>query len=512
MTQKYTKMNGLKVKTLLIFLNLILIKNAGAQTYLGLQQSNYGGIHQANLNPANIANGLHKFYINPFNLGFGFNNDYLQLNMPFTVTQLITGNVPQQYKNSNGQIKFEDTWLKESVNGKAKNVNLYMQLRTPGFAMQLPLGFAIGVQYKNNISFQMNDIAEPLARLARYGVDSSKGNTLYSGPTQYEVGKNFSDNAFTININAYGELGGTIAKNIIKTDNMVLKAGFTGKYLMGYASGFIKNKGMQFRLQGMDTIVFNQTDLEYGYTDLSIFNNLNAVNIDMLTQKIQGSGFGYDIGATIEIKPEGTKRILNKKTNYLFRAGASLLDCGSIYYKNSLKTTHITNSGDKYFHLNSAFANAWSESTDAGIHYTDSVLRTILTIDSARKDVKTTMPTTLNLQFDYNLFKNFFVGANLSQDLRGKKNIGVRKASYLVVIPRFESKLLELALPMGLMNDYRTGRIGIYLRVGPVFAGSDNLIGQLKSNNFYGADFYVGASFGITGKKNKDKEEEKPAE
>ncbi|MES2618236.1 MAG: DUF5723 family protein [Bacteroidota bacterium] len=510
MTQKYTKMNAIKLKSFLILIGLCTYASSRAQSYLGLQQSNYGGIHQSNLNPANITNGVHKTYFNALNLGFGFNNDYVKLNMPFSVMQLITGNVPSQYKNpTTGKVDFQDEWLKEDVNGKPKNVNLYMQIRTPGFMVQLPLGIAVGLQYKNNISFQINNVAEPLARLAKYGVDSSDGTTLYSGPNKYVVGQNFRDNAFTINVNAYGELAGTVAKTIIKNENMVIKAGFTGKYLMGYATGYIKNQGMQFRVQGMDTIVFNETNVEYGYTDLSVFNNLSAVNIDLLTKKLQGSGFGYDIGGTVEIMPKSTRDITNKKTKYLFRVGASLLDCGSIHYKNNLKTTTITNSGDKNFYLNGAFAEAWSESTDRGIQYTDSVLRTILTIDSARKDVKTTMPTTLNLQFDYNVFKNLFIGANISQDLRGKDKIGVRKASYVMIIPRFESKLFEIAIPFGLMNDYRTGRIGFFARIGPVFVGSDNLIGQLKSNNFYGADFYVGLSMGITGKKDKDGDSDK---
>jgi hypothetical protein len=64
--------------------------------------------------------------------------------------------------------------------------------------------------------------------------------------------------------------------------------------------------------------------------------------------------------------------------------------------------------------------------------------------------------------------------------------------------------LFELALPIGLMNDYRNGRIGVYCRVGPVFVGSDNLIGQLKGKNIYGSDLYIGISAGITGKKKKD--------
>ncbi|MDI1234784.1 MAG: DUF5723 family protein [bacterium] len=495
-------MNAIKLKLSLIFLSLCTIISLKSQTFIGLQQSNYSGIHQVNLNPANIANSRHRIYINAFTMGFGFNNDYLSLNMPFSLQNLATNKVPAQYhKNGdpNAPVDFQDAWLKENVNGKGKNLNLYTQFRSPGIMISLPMGFAVGLQYKNTVSFQINDMAEPLARLSRYGVDSSKGNVLYSGPNQYKVGERFEDNAFTVNFNAYGELGGTIAKTIIKNEYLVLKAGFTGKYLMGYASGYIKNKGIQFRLPNNDTIIFNKTDVEYGYTDPAIFENLKAVNLDYVTQKLKGAGFGYDFGATVEYSPEGFKKVTNKKNNYLLSAGASILDAGGIFYKNNLRTTHITNENDKYFDVTGAFGNAWTSSKD-GLKFTDSIMRTLFKVDSAYKNIKTTMPTTINLQFDYNLFKNLFVGANLSQDLRGKKTIGIRKPSYLVVIPRFESKLFEISLPMGLMNDYKTGRIGVFVRLGPVFVGSDNIIGQLKSNNFYGADFYFGISSGITSK------------
>lgn len=503
-------MNAFKLKLSLFFVSLCTISTIKSQTFIGLQQSNYGGIHQVNLNPANIANSRHRIYVNGLTMGFGFNNDYLSLNMPFTLQQLIRGNVPAQYHkngNVNNPVNFQDNWLKESVNGKSKNMNLYLQLKTPGFMMSLPMGFAVGVQFKNTISFQINDMAEPLARLSKYGVDSSKGNTLYSGPNQYKVGERFEDNAFTVNFNSYGELGGTIAKTIVKNDHLVVKAGFTGKYLMGYASGYIKNKGVQFRLPNQDTIIFNQTDVEYGYTDPEMFKDVSEINAQYFTNNLKGAGFGYDIGATVEWSPEGTKKVTNSKNNYLMRAGLSLLDAGGIYYKNNMRTTHITNSGDKYFDATGAFGSAWGNTQD-GIRFTDSVMRTIFQIDSASKTVKTTMPTTINLQFDYNVIKNIFIGANWSQDLRGKKTIGVRKPSYLVLIPRFESKIFEVSLPIGIMNDYRTGRVGMYLRVGPVFLGSDNLIGQLKSNNYYGADFYFGISTGITtkskGKKKSD--------
>lgn len=492
----------------IVFLTIFQIGGISAQTFVGLQQSNYGGIHMAGYNPANIANARHRMYVNGLTAGLGFNNDYLKLNFPFPFVNLLTGNIPQQYKNANNQLVFNDDWLKENVNDKPKNASIYLQTRGPGFMYRIGKSFAIGLQYKNTISFQVNDVAEPLARLARYGIDSSKGSVTFSGPNQFQVGSTFGDNAFTINLNAYGEIGLTLAQTLIKNETFVLKIGATPKLLLGYGTGYIKNRGLMIKTPGTDTIVFGQTDVEYGYTDIRQFQNIGAVNFDVLNSKLNGKGFGFDIGASFEYNPKGTRRITNSKNAYLFKGGISLLDLGSIKYDQNIRNTRITNTGsDKYFVMTPGFASAWSAGEDRGLAYTDSVMRTLFTVDTSAKSVVSNLPSTLNLQFDYNLFKMFYVGANLSQDLRGKGSIGVRRPSYLMLIPRLETKLIEVALPIGLMNDYRNGRLGFYLRIGPVFVGSDNIIGQIKSNNIYGADIYFGISTGITTKKQKEKEE-----
>ncbi|HEY1047430.1 MAG TPA: DUF5723 family protein [Bacteroidia bacterium] len=485
-----------------LFLTIFSGLTTHAQTFLGLQHSNMSGIHQAGLNPANIANSRHKMYFNGLTAGFGFNNDYIGLNLPFPYYKLITGNIPSQYKNANGGVAFDDNWLTENLNGKPKNMNLFFQTRGPGAMFQLSKGFSVGIQYKNTISFQINDVTENLARLARYGIDSSKGTVSYSGPNQFQIGSTYGDNAFTINLNAYGEIGATVAKTIINDDNFVLKVGVTPKLLLGYATGYIKNRGLLIKAPGKDTIVFKETDVEYGYTNPESFKNPGVINFGFLNNTLSGKGFGYDVGVSFQINPDATREVTNKANNYLFRAGISLLDAGRLSYNKNMKNTRITNtSGEKYFIINDKFADAWAQGEDRGIKYTDSVMRTLFTVDTSAKKIVTTMPTTLNLQFDYNIFKAIYIGANLSQDMRGKKNIGIRKPSYLVVIPRLETKLFELALPMGMMNDYRNPRIGLYLRVGPVFIGSDNLVGQLRNSSIYGSDIYFGISTGIPTKK-----------
>ncbi len=494
-------------KTLVLFLTIYYSVNLQAQTFIGLQQSNFGGIHQAGINPAFTATSRHRMYINGLTAGFGFSNDYIRLNLPFSYINLVTGNIPSQYKNAQGKLQFSDAWLSENNSERPKNGNLYLQTRGPGVLYRIGKGFSIGLQYKNTISFQINDVADPLARLARYGIDSSKGSFTYSGPNKFQVGTTYGDNAFTINMNAYGEIGLTLAKTIVSSDELTLSVGATPKLLLGFGTGYIKNNGMLIKAPGADTIIFGNTDLEYGYTDISELTNINAINFNALGSKLNGKGLGYDIGFAFEYNPSGTKKVTNGKNAYLFKGGISLLDAGNIKYNQNLKNTRITNnSGEKTFVISPEFADAWSQGESRGLAYTDSVMRTIFVVDTSAKEVISRMPTTLNLQFDYNIFKFLYVGANLSQDLRGKKTIGSRRASYLMLIPRIETKLFEVSMPIGLMNDYTAGRIGFFLRVGPVFIGSDNIIGQIRSNNIYGADLYFGISTGITTSKEKKSE------
>lgn len=477
-----------------------------AQTFLGLQHSNFGGIHQAGLNPAAMSGSRYKMYFNGFTSGFSFNNDYLKINFPFSFLNLISGNVPAQYQNANGGIDFNDDWLQENVNGKAKNVNLSLQTRVPGFMIKIKNDWAFGFQYRNTISIQVNDVAESLARLARYGIDSSSGSVSYSGPNRFQIGETFGDNAFTVNMNAYGELAFPISKTIISKDKFKIMAGLTPKMLLGYGTAYIKNRGMQIKASGTDTITFGQTDLEYGYTNPEVFTGLKGVNLNFLDGGIQGTGFGYDLGASFEYY--GDKKAADEKNGkYLFRGGMSLLDGGNIRYKSSMKNTRMFNQSgtDRYLVIVPEMADAWSKGQNEGLAYADSLIRTVFDVDTTARTVATRMPASLNLQFDWNVYKKLFLGLNWNQDLRGKKVIGVRRPSYLVLMPRFETRVFELSVPVGIMNDYKNTRLGIYLRVGPVFIGSDNLIGQLKGNNVYGLDLYFGASFGIASKKDKDK-------
>jgi hypothetical protein len=83
------------------------------------------------------------------------------------------------------------------------------------------------------------------------------------------------------------------------------------------------------------------------------------------------------------------------------------------------------------------------------------------------------------------------------QSLVSAQTMGFRQPSSLLVTPRIEMKWLEVAMPVGLTQDYRKGNIGAYVRVGPLFVGSDNFVSNLMLNNIKGVNMYLGLSTSI---------------
>ena len=68
----------------------------------------------------------------------------------------------------------------------------------------------------------------------------------------------------------------------------------------------------------------------------------------------------------------------------------------------------------------------------------------------------------------------------------------MNQPSLIAVIPRWESKWLEVSLPISLQNGYRNLAVGLAGRAGPLFVGTDNLPGLLNIGNPKGLNAYFG--------------------
>lgn len=107
------------------------------------------------------------------------------------------------------------------------------------------------------------------------------------------------------------------------------------------------------------------------------------------------------------------------------------------------------------------------------------------------------LPTMLQVQGDFRLLPAIYLGVHWQQSLVSAKTLGFRNPSSVVVIPRLEMAWFECSMPVSLTQDYKRGAVGGYLRVGPVFIGSDNLVTTVLTNKAKGFNLYFGVSGGI---------------
>lgn len=471
-----------------------------AQNYYGLQNSNFNGYNAIYINPAGIADSRWRFHA-ASSFGNHFSNDYVTVELPFSVRQLLSGNVPSQYKTPSGNIAWDPNWFKENLNGKPKNAYLGIELRGPGAMYSITKKLAVGVGMRTRFGLNMYNISENFVRFA-------KSVNEVNGPNVSLI----QDNQFTLNISAYQEYNATAALVLHNKEANYLKVGASTKYLQGLGAAYIINEGINFEHKkgpnGADTVIINKSNIKVGHSSPEFIENLQSGSFGAVLPKfkdVAGSGLGIDIGAVYEFRPDFAQ-IATSKNMYLLRAGLSILDIGAINYKNKVTNYSAFNTNPVRFYGDSALSNAFSQGIDSGLSYMESYARNNFNYKKGPDQFKVAIPTTVNIQLDYNVFKWFYIGLNWTQALARKSKVAFRRPSNAVLIPRFEHKLVEASVPLSFYNDYKDFGMGFFLRIGPVFMGSDNLIKSVNRSSFNGYDFYIGIASGIPMKKSKRKQ------
>lgn len=471
----------------------LTIGRSAAQNFYGLQNSNFNGVHSIYINPAGIADSRYKVHGNLVTFGTQFANDYMTLDAPFGLMDVVRGTVPDQYKNPDGSIKWDPAYLKENLNGQTKNVNFGLEMRGPAGMINLGNKLAFAVGTRTRTALQVYNVSEDLIRFAKSQLDSN--------PRSYT---SISDNRFALNMNAYQEISATAAMMVVNRKSFYIKGGATVKYLMGLGSAYVINNGIDFKTLGGDSILINRSDISVGHTNTEFLNRLEngtfAGSLPTL-RNINGSGLGFDFGAVFEYRPDLTDAVTSKN-RYLLKGGLSLLDWGKISYGNNMKTYSARNTDPVLFTQDSAFSAAFEQGLDSGLNWLKAYARDSFNYTEGSGRTSSSIPTTLNIQLDWNIFKMFYLGMNWTQSVVTRRDVAIRRPSSFVLLPRIETRLFEFTLPLSVYNDYKEFGVGAYARIGPVFFGTDNLLRSTK-NTYRGFDFYFGISTGIPSGKAK---------
>lgn len=504
-------------KFLLSLVAVFVFVQANAQNWIGLSNTNYAGSNGVYLNPSSIVDS--RVGANISLIGFGVNvyNNYISYSGKSSLLKAV--------RDTSNQL--DSTNFKENLNGKDKVVNFSSELRGPSFMISLHPKHAIAVTNRVRTFVQAVDIAEPIARMVYWGFDSTK--SIYNTPGGLSYQQLYSEAQFGINVNSFVEVGFTYATVLMDRDQHFLKGGITYKYLAGLYSFYFKNqKGGGVEINGLDSLTFSNTNLEYGYVGENMYKvDSNNYQIDfgrVFGPDRVGKGYGIDIGFTYEFRPkykdyrytlDGKERWDKTKKKYLLRVSATLMDMGRIKYSNPkyVRSNKLaTGKNVTWGSLDTVgkiFENIDNVGADESVfNRFDQAVGAVFGFDNQSSEFVSKLPTAFNIQADVKVVNNVYVNVMWLQGLRKKGSIGARQFSMLAATPRFETRWFEAAMPLVLNNDYRNFSFGLYGRLGPLFLGSDNITGLFKSNNVNGLDFYVGLNIPIYKRNPRDRDKD----
>ena len=365
----------------------------------------------------------------------------------------------------------KDRW--GAVNdGSVKDFSTTAEVRGP-FIMVNKNKLAFSIGYRLRGGLQLNNISAGVASLFFNGA----GNLT---PSNLHVPLN--DLSFSASINAYHELYASFATQVWKSGSATLTAGLTVKYLSGMYSAAISNRGLSYTQESSDSIVTTQADLSYQYVDNPTFN------VNPFTAK--GIGAGLDAGLVYELYKDidvaGIPFVAGKSP-HLLRLGLSVIDVGRVFYSGS---------GVRSFDFRKVAQTVQWGSIDTlkvrGTANLDSTFNKVFGTRNSASSFSTGLPATINAFADVQIIPRVYLAGSITQSVTAVTGGGLKAFSALTLIPRFETALIEFALPIGLGLSYRSLQPGFMARVSGFYVGSDNLATLFGAGNRTGMSFYAG--------------------
>ena len=462
---------------------------AGAQNWLGLAQSNYGGTNSAYLNPSALADSRLRAYLNLGGVGASFYNTYLQLSLP--------------QKPWEAGFSFQKEYLVEQAARRGPQfATATAEVRLP--SLMLALGPRAAVAFSSRVRgfAQASGVSYSLARLARYGLGQADQLGL--------ANQLLTDNSFNLEASAYHEFALTYARTFTPNTTHFFKGGLTLKYLVGLGGGYLRNKGVQFKVLDKNSIELQSSQLSYGLTDYRVYGQSGFTLGSLYGRQQLGRGYGADLGLTYEWRPnyrryhyhmDGQDRPDDSQNKYRLRLGLALTDLGALAYHNGQRVRQGQLASAATVRLTQLDTLSFST-----LQSVENTAQRLVGLRSTGREFTTYLPAALRLTADYRVAGPFYAGLLWTQSLLPTRSLGSHTPSLLALTPRLEFSRAELALPVVWANDYRQLQVGAMLRLGPLVLGSDNLGGLLGLRTATGADGYVGLALALRRHRRPDKD------
>ncbi len=471
----------LTLRHLLLTLSVFtLINNAAAQQPLGLMVGDLNTPYSVNMNPANVASQYkNRIYFNWWGSSLDIQSNFSDNN---------------GWKRRPGSLKMDQSWMPSNAN-QAWSMNYLNETYGPSLYLMPDrnVGFGLGVKGVSGFNFS--------------GVNPQLGNLLQQGRGAWDsaVGQTISQTSpFAFNTEKYQEwylsFGSYVGDADARKGIRALKWGVTGKILVGMGAAHLSASKLDVKYNGNNGFVINDIMATYNYTDQTSVSNTMIRPLGMKFDLMNGIGAGVDMGFMYEYRPgieakyngiSGCEREINR--TYRWKFGASLTDVGFISYTGSAYAVNASNANytaDSIFSIQQTYGGVPSN-----INQFDQIGNAASTLGSLpESSFISYTPMALNMQWDYR-FSKWHVGAYWIHNLKPLDMPGLRRASTLSFVPRYQTERFEYGFPVSFVNDYSQMNVGAYLRVGPLVVGTNNLSGWSKylgNTGTQSANFYIG--------------------
>lgn len=478
-----------------LLVTILLSTPVFAQNFLGLRTSNWGGVTNVPFNPA-IADSRFKVDINLIAFSTTFNNNYVGMSRkPIWDTDLFS------------DPDFQDKYLKERLNGKAKFAYNYTQIQGP-----LSFMFSFGKKNKNAIALtyhlnsltNIDDFDEELARLAYYGL-GNKAVPLFD--TRYK------DDNVTLKSMVWADYGITYSRVVMDNGPHFLKVGATLKLIQGLGAAYLYAEDAEYLFPSGDTLTVFQTEAGYGTSDNLLVDNIDdplqfardQFNFNQARPTVAG-----DVAVVYEWRPkkdkwkydmDGETGLYRKDKNlYTIQAGFSATDLGRVSFKRANTSRDFKADIQNWYIKGVTFPD--------GIKSFNDTINSRFLVTGSNENFKLWLPMRFNFWLDYNIIDNFGISAmaNLAPNWGSRKTV-MHHITTFSITPHYDHAWFGAALPFS-YDVLGNANLGLTLRLGPVIIGTQDFLGFWAKKNTYNADIHVAVKIPIPYGKPRDKDKD----
>ncbi|MGB1207335.1 MAG: DUF5723 family protein [Chitinophagales bacterium] len=442
----------------LLFLSLSSL-SLSAQDFIGFNTTPYAGVNSIDLQPASIAGTVYKFDITAVGASIFAHNNFAQFD-------------PKAFYS--WSLDPEKSSIMDGANGLT-NIYTNTRVQLPSVMYDIDFNSAVALTIQHRSSFQLKGLSPEVSQL--YYSDFQ--NEDYLGQ-QYTSGVD-------MRMLSWMEVGLTYGRVLLIGENQRLKFGARVKYLGGLSSAYLSSDLVTYEVQD-STLNITKGNFEYAH----------SANLDPYKFNLESSSIGFDLG----FKYSYGNRIV---------FGVSVLDIGKLRFAKTDESGDfaLTNSSleleeANYGNFEAANASNWELgiSNYNGLNGFDSMLETEAEFSNTQPDYDVALPTALSLQFTAYLWESgVFEGG-------GYQNIYINVATYhalntnpdtkritafntYTITPGVYTLSVAAGMPVTIMNDLESTRIGMFMRLGPFIFGSKNIVSHLFADSVNELDLYA---------------------